>query len=192
MDLSGTLAADLTTLTEALGRPAADLTDSVQNLADSMRSAVPSWLGLTMTIVLDGLPLALTILDDSAAPHRVATSAALPLTSDQGTGPGSTIVFYAGTPGAFVDFAADLTFALSLELDDVALDQHLTPPRETSGLSGLTDAAGLNQAIGILIDRGRTQDEATAELCRLTQVDLTTTAKQIIRSTSRQPRPGAA
>lgn len=169
MDISTSLAADLKTLSDALERPGTDLTDSVRKLADVLRAAVPSWLGLTMTLVLDGLPLALTVLDDGVAPHHVATSAALPLTSVHGTGPGSSIVFYAGTSGAFVDFAADLSFTLGLELDDVALDQHLAPPRATSGLTGLADTARLNQAIGILIDQGHTPEEARAELRRLTQ-----------------------
>ncbi len=193
MDISGTLATDLKAFADAIGLPGADLTDSVRKLADGLRAAVPSWLGLTMTLVLDDLPLALTVLDESATPRRVATSAALPLTAVHGAGPGSSIVFYAGTAGAFVDFAADAAYEFGLELKDVALDQHLTPPRETSGLTGLADATGLNQAIGILIDQGHTPDEARTELSRLarhTRTGLSATAQQIIHITSRQTEPG--
>ncbi|WP_035792079.1 ANTAR domain-containing protein [Kitasatospora mediocidica] len=194
MDISGSLAAELKTLTDALGRPSTDLTDSVRKLADGLRFAVPSWLGLTLTLVLNGLPLALTVLDDGMTPRRIATSAAMPLTPVHGAEHGSSIVFYAGTSGAFVDFAADAAYALGLELDDVALDQHLTPASRTSGVTGLADIAGLNQAIGILVDHGHTPDEAQAELRRLARharTSLSATAQLVIHSASQHSRPGA-
>ncbi|WP_405015798.1 ANTAR domain-containing protein [Kitasatospora sp. NBC_00070] len=194
MDISGSLAHRLGTLTEALGHPGADLARSVRELADSLRLTVPSWLGLTMTLVPDGLPLTLTVLDDGVPPGPVASSVRVPLTGPGAAGPGDAVVFYADAPGAFVDFAADLVFALGLEPADVALDRHRTPPAGPPGLGGPAADPGPDQAIGILVDRGRTPEEARAELRRLARHARTgrsAAARQLIRSTARQPRPGA-
>ncbi|MER5865065.1 hypothetical protein [Kitasatospora sp. NPDC002040] len=188
MDISGPLARDLRILTAALGRPDVDLACSVSELTDSMRRAVPSWLGFTMTLVRDGPPLVLTVLDDGVPAGPVAGSARLPLALAGTAGQSGSIVFYAGTPGAFVDFAADLGFALGLEPAAVVLDRHRTPPGRTSDLTG--PAAGLDQAIGVLIDQGRTPEEARAELgdqARNLRISLDAAARQLDRPTAPTP-----
>ena len=103
--------------------------------------------------------------------------------SDLGPGfdPQSRIVFYAGTPGAFVDLAADLdylhrararstAYAADGDRDGhrpaVRLDIDLPPVSVVSGFSGLIEYATINRAVGVLIDRGHHPDQAHAVLRR--------------------------
>ena len=81
---------------------------------------------------------------------------------------GSALVFYAGNAGAFVDLAADLTHGLDVLPGVLALDEHLHLPTEQSNLDGLSR---IDQAIGMLIGRGHTPDEAQVELRRLAEWD---------------------
>jgi hypothetical protein len=74
------------------------------------------------------------------------------------------VILYAATPGAFVDLAADLSWLAGLELDEFALDQHLNLPVDPE-TAGVGQAASLiNQAIGVLVARGRTLGAASDEL----------------------------
>ncbi|MDP9094783.1 MAG: hypothetical protein M3N95_18055 [Actinomycetota bacterium] len=83
----------------------------------------------------------------------------------------SSLLFYAADPGAFVDLAADLSFALGLELSDLVLDRHLTLPRHGEGIDGFEFWSGINQAVGVLIARGHTPESARTELHRLADSD---------------------
>jgi hypothetical protein len=77
-----------------------------------IKAAVPSYLGLQLTIGQSGHPVTLTRI----TPHRTArTSLRVPLT-DLGPrfDPDSRVILYAATAGAFVDLAADLSYALHL------------------------------------------------------------------------------
>jgi len=80
-----------------------------------------------------------------------------PLTADR-----VTLVLYAGRAGAFVDLAADLALLTGTDLGDVVLDRHLTPP--PNGGPVLERESIINQAIGVLIGRGRTPQQAWAHL----------------------------
>jgi hypothetical protein len=94
----------------------------------------------------------------------------------------SRVVFYAGTPGAFTDLAADLSHALGgipveqrsttannadhrvTRVDGhrkvIELDADLPPISRTSGLTGLAELTVLNRAIGILVDQGHDIEQA--------------------------------
>lgn len=65
------------------------------------------------------------------------------------------VVFYACTAGALVDLAADLGWLLNLRAD-VVLDGHLRPVEEQGVTSGLAELSVIQQAMGMLIDRGLT------------------------------------
>ncbi len=100
----------------------------------------------------------------------------------------SQVVFYAGTPGAFVDLAADLGHALDVPfthggrptedghvgLGDgqphdqrhLVLDADLPPLTLVSGLTGLDDVSAINRAVGILMNQGHHPHRAHAELRR--------------------------
>jgi len=79
------------------------------------------------------------------------------------------VVFYAGRPGAFVDLAADTRFAYGLD-GDVVLDGHLAhldrAARVHPGVNGSDETRVINQAIGVLIERGHLPGEAHEELLR--------------------------
>ena len=192
MEFSATLVADLKSLTDALDQPGTDLEALLRGLADDARRAVRSYLGLKMTLIVDGHQVTLTAMDELANPGDIATTALLPLPALIDAEPGSVIVFYAGKAGAFVDFAADLSFTLGLRLDVIVLDEHLTPPHAVSGLNEMSQ---VNQAIGILIERGHTPEGARTELhhfARVAQITVRAAAQQHIHATARRPGIGHA
>ena len=158
MDIPVALASDLASLTAALGTPGTDLEALLAGLSESIRLAVPSCVGLSMTVVVDGFPLTLATVDEVA---EVAASMRLPLSALGVAGPGCVVVFYSANPGAFVDLAADAAFALGG--DHPVLDADLHPPVAT-GLGGLDALSAVNRAIGFLIGEGWTSEEADAEL----------------------------
>jgi len=157
----------LTDLTEALGEPGTDLQAMLEVLADDLTSAVPSFLGLSMIVTREG-PGDGVNLNSLPAEQIGIVSATLmvPLDLLGVSGPGGRVIFYAGRPGAFVDLAADTRFAYGLD-GQVALDQHLpTPgsPISPAGVSAPKDSAIINRAIGALISRGHTPEEAHLRL----------------------------
>ncbi len=161
---------------------------SLAALTAVVEAAVPSYLGLQMTIGQNGHPVTLTRI----APHRTATtSVRLPLTV---LGPRfdaeSRVTLYAATAGAFVDLAADLSYALHVSTctdrpsnagspdgDDqrhgqvgrdrrINLDADLPPSPLASGVSGLSELSTINRAIGVLIGYGEHPDDAADTLRR--------------------------
>jgi hypothetical protein len=173
------------------------LSEAMTALAQGLHTAVSSYLGCQLTLVLDGWPVTLTAFGDldGAGPN---TSLRLALSS---IGPGfdaeSRIVFYAGTPGSFVDLAADLAYLQLLHRPEnaepsnrdghqptVALDADLPPVSVVSGLSGLTKYVTINRAVGALIQRGRALDDARVELRRTAAIlgmDLPDYAARVIQ-----------
>ena len=170
--VSAALVADLKALTDVLDEPGVDFEELLRTLAADTQRAVDSYLGLAMTLVIDGYPVTLTAIH----PADIATSMRVPLDVLGDADPGSVLVLYAAKPGAFVDLAADLSFALGLSPGIVILDDDLTPTNVSPGLIGLAELAQVNQAIGILIKRGHLPDDARAELHRLADHGHTTVA----------------
>lgn len=161
MDLSAALASDLAALTAALDVPGADLGGLLTGLSHTLRRAVPSCVGLSLTVVVDGDPFTLgTVAVDAS----VATSMRLPLAPLALLGSAGVVVFYATRAGAFVDLAADADFVLGA--GRAVLDDDLEPAARHPGLGGLDDLSLVNRAIGFLIGGGHTPAEATAELDR--------------------------
>jgi hypothetical protein len=173
VDLPTDLAASLRDLAESIGAGDDNLSGSVVALVEDVRTAVSSYQGLRLTLVLDGWSVTLTAFADIDG-QRPATSLRVGLT-DLGPGfdPQSRIVFYAGTPGAFVDLSADLDYVHRLGRPDTAyaadgnrdghhpavrLDIDLPPESVVSGISGLGEYATINRAVGVLIGRGHPPD----------------------------------
>lgn len=71
-----------------------------------MRDAVPSFLGLTLTVVTFGHPVGVTVLDPDVGAGEVGSTAVLPLGT--GTGPAHLVV-YARDPGALTALAGHHT-----------------------------------------------------------------------------------
>ena len=147
-----------------------------------IEAAVPSYVGIQLTILQNGHPVTLTRI----TPHRTATtSLRIPLrVFGPRFDPDSRVILYAATAGAFVDLAADLSYALhvptstdrstdagSSEGDDqwhgqvdgnrrITLDADVPPNPPVSGVSGLSELSTINRAVGVLIGRGHHPDLA--------------------------------
>ncbi|HET9648021.1 MAG TPA: ANTAR domain-containing protein [Microlunatus sp.] len=171
MDVSRSLSEQLSALTDALDDPGTDLSGILGVLVDDLTEAVPSFLGLQMTLDLNGRPFTLNTIADGDT-DAARTTLQLPLDPLAGTGPGSAVIFYAAAPGAFLDLAADAHQAWGLD-GQVHLDQHL-PARDTpTGHDAPGPASDdlhrwsiVNRAVGILIARGHTPEQARNEIRR--------------------------
>jgi hypothetical protein len=147
-------------------------------LIRELETTVESYSGLQLTITSNGFPVVLTALADDGHDGAVATSLQVPLALlDSGFATESRIVFYAGTPGAFVDLAADLEFVLrrggstSEPVEDSALpairlDADAPPRIRGFSLSGLTEMSTIDRAAGVLIGQGYHPDDAHDTLRR--------------------------
>lgn len=165
MTIGAALAADLGILTAALDESGADLLHSVDHLGVDARAAVPSYLGLSVTVDGSDPPFTFTTLEDGAA-DDVRTSLRLTLPG-VGAGRAATsvaFILYARTPGTFVDLSADLAWLTGRPLSDFVLDQHLSVPAGSDAGTYLRTASVINQAIGVLIGRGYTPGQAHREL----------------------------
>jgi len=167
------------------------LDESLAAFTAVVEVAVPSYLGLQMMIGQNGQPVTLTRI----TPHRtMATSVRLPLTAlGPRFDPGSRVTLYAADAGAFVDLAADLSYALHLPTctnrstdvggsdgDDqrrgevgsdrrITLDADMPPSPLASGvyeLFGLSELSTINRAVGVLIGNGHHPDHAADALRR--------------------------
>jgi hypothetical protein len=181
VDLPAALLAQVHDLTVSIGEDDQDLSDTLAALSTALRSTATSYCGLQLTIVENQWPVTLTAFTDG---HDVSvgTSLRLPLALVSSVDGESRVVFYAGTPGAFTDLAADLSHALggiSVEQRSttannadhrgtrvdghrkvIELDADLPPISRTSGLTGLAELTVLNRAIGILVDQGHDIEQA--------------------------------
>lgn len=164
MEITAPLAADLSTLTEALDDPDVDVAHTLRRLAAVATLAVDSCVGLTVTSVLADRDVTLTTLEWDTAPGEIRTSLRLPMPRASDDGPLVSVTLYAAKPGAFIDLAADLAWLTGRSLTDFVLDRHRIPPKGPDAASGLTVASLIDQAIGVLIGHGYTPERAHHEL----------------------------
>jgi hypothetical protein len=180
------LSAGLARLTDSLDRPGADLEGELRRLSDELASVIDSYLGLSITITGTAGPVTMSTWHDAAGRAAVGSSLLIPLPLICATPPGSALILHASQAGAFVDLAADLSYALGEPLPTFVLDQHLAEQPDHSSrpeLIGLAEASQINQAIGVLLACGRTREQALAELWRRASdvpCDLRTAAEAII------------
>jgi hypothetical protein len=165
MKISAALAADLGILTAALDEPGTDVLHSLHQLGIDAQAAVPSYLGLSMTV--DGSDPPFTFTADNVRTSLRLTP--LARVGDGRAAPSVALILYAETPGTFVDLTADLAWLTGRPPGDFALDQHLSVPAGSDAGTSLQAASVINQAIGVLIGHGYTPRQAHAKLD--TQVD---------------------
>jgi hypothetical protein len=181
VDLSTSLISQLQELTLSLDGDDHAMDGSLVALMVDLEMAVPSYCGLQLTITQHGFPVVLTAFAEFEG--TAATSLRLPLSLlNPVLEVPSQVVFYARTPGALVDLAADLTYALrgagatdwapsdghegiGLRRIDghwsaIVLDADLPPSTRVSGLYGLADLSTINRAVGVLIANGHHPDDA--------------------------------
>jgi len=161
--------ADLAALTKTFDDPDVDLLRSLRQFADQVRLAVPSCVGISMSLTSAQSRVELEAMDDDLDRKRICSSLAIPAAAVRGrkteAGPDrwdAEVIIYASAPGSLVDLAADLGWLTTLGWPTFALDQHLAGP--PVGMDGLPVMSVINQAIGVLIGRGRTSAQATVDL----------------------------
>ena len=190
MDLPAALLAHLKDLTASIGQDGQDLNDTLTALTAALNSTAATYCGLRLTIVENQWLITLTAFTDGhdANGHDVpvGTSLRLPLALvSPAVDHGSRVVFFAVTPGAFIDLAADLSYVLGgipvsqasppADGDDhrdhggagldghrraIELDLDLPLPSRVSGLTGLAELTVLNRAIGMLVAQGNDIEQA--------------------------------
>lgn len=111
MEFPATLEQQLNHLTHDLKQSGDDPGAVFKALVDDLTTAIPSFLGLTVSWPTLAGPVTLTTMD-RAGVDAAGTSLLLPLDllSDTATN-GSSVTFFAKNPGAFVDLASDTQFA---------------------------------------------------------------------------------
>jgi hypothetical protein len=189
--LSEALIDDLTLLSDALEDPIVDIYAVLSVLTDDLVAAIPGYLGLTVALQVGGNPIALSTLDpDSHSEIRSSVSLTLlPLAELSASG---SFAFYSGTAGAFIDLANDARWIFNLD-GAPSVDQHLWPEatlNSSAGMVGLIDLRDINQAVGCLIEDGRTLAQAEAELRRVAEHEGRTEAsiaRRILRAISHDP-----
>jgi hypothetical protein len=164
--ITAALAVELEILTTALDQPGTDIAHSVRQLALNAAAAVTTYLGLSVLVARSDPPFAFTALADGAVADDIRTSlqVVLPAGGDGGDRLTVAVNLYAGSPGAFVDLAADLAWLTARPLSDFVLDQHLTIPTPSDAETQPLAASVVNQAIGVLIGRGYTPEQAHCQL----------------------------
>lgn len=168
MTISPGLAAELGLLTQALDLPDTDIAQTLTRLCTAAQAAVDSYLGLSVAINVDRSGFDLTVLEDGAQREHVRTSLLVPLSTtdaDTTTVPASiALILYAATSGAFRGLAADLSWITGRSWTDYRLDEHLTVPAGDTNPTPVAAASAINQALGVLIARGSTPEQAELDL----------------------------
>jgi len=176
---------DLALLTSALDEPGTKLQDAVTASAGHLAAAVPSLLGVTITLVLDGDDVTLGIhhTDLTSIPNVPFNAL---ITNDAMD---STMVFYAGDVNAFADLAAAVIRWVDTG-GPIPTCGQMGPLSSGHALvvTGLAEFSMRNQAIGVLIDQGYLPDEARLELRRRAGQD-TTASKDTVQHTPEHPTP---
>lgn len=183
-----------TTLAEAFDDDGLPVADALAGLDAGLAAAVTSYRGLQLTLTGHDPPVVVSVfthhsVEDPSGPggrDGLVTSLRLPLTLLDPTFPtGSRIVFYAATRGAFIDLAADLSYALTPSAGhpatnpavtargrpapphlQVSVDADPPPACPTTGITGLAERATISHAVGVLTDRGHHPDDVDQTLRR--------------------------
>lgn len=155
------LVEQLAVLTEAVDEPGADVHAIIDVLMDDISRAVPSFAGLTITLVIDGAPVILAAIEQTQV-ASARSSLRLPLRLP-GSPPVGHLVLYAKTANAFAGLATD-AYRIHQVTGQVRLDRDLVDIPRRPDINRLSDQSDLDQAIGLLIDRGYLPSVARAEL----------------------------
>ena len=177
MDAHANLLSPLDALAQSLDMQDGQVESSVTELVEILTKSIPSYCGLRLTFTRHGYPVVLSIFTPGLQQQPV-TSLRAPIAAfarADGSSPheaGSQVVFYATVPGALVDLAADLSYALRSGMAGqagaadpaVILDDDLPVTDLRSGLTGLGHVSTINRAVGLLIGEGHPPDEAHTTL----------------------------
>ncbi len=150
-------------LTEALDLTDVGVSDTLTRLAADAQSAVESYLGLSVVIATRQTTFDLVVVNVDTRSEQITTSLLVPLAVAADGGEVSIgLILYAAAAGAFIDLAADLAWITGRPPEDFVLDEHRSLP--TNSTTALADLSSINQALGVLIGRGATPEQAEREL----------------------------
>ena len=192
MDLPTALVNDIVELSTSVGQEPGSVRGPLSSLIGDLKLAVRSYCGLQLVLVDHDHAVTLSAYEHAVEVADAVTSLSLPLSALGPADPSSRIVFYASTKGAFVDLAADLTYALGLadpagasdqaaaaadghhgahpthdaHRQGIILDADVPLASTVSGLDGLAERSTINRAVGVLLDDGHHPDDARRELSR--------------------------
>lgn len=133
-------------------------------LTRDLRRRVPSALGSTIELTRGSTHpgVQLNLVARVVHPDEIRSAIRVPLPSPMVSFTAS-ITIYARQPEALNDLAVELAAILEVPVDEhPVLSQRAIEP----GTAGLTDFTLVNIALGHLLNRGRTIDQARAELAR--------------------------
>ena len=190
VDLPTALLRDLLQLSDTDVANGEALDHSLTAVVAALQATIPSYRGISLALYQHDHPVTVTAFlppqdgEMITTSLRVLVTALVPSAHAQ-----SRIVFYASSPGAFVDLAADLAYLLrtavhsfgtsaTAEVADhsapdgadgqhpIRLDSDLPPANLLSGLTGLDELTSINRAVGMLVAEGHHPDQARAILQR--------------------------
>jgi hypothetical protein len=168
MDIAAAFAADLAALADATSDGGDGLRESLDGLRRSARTAVVDYVGLTVTVAHSDGPLTLQVLEAGAASDAAVASLHLLLGPLYGARPGSTLTLFSGRRGAFDVLAGELQALSGADPAAVVVDGHVAGRQAGPNGPTMADASLINQAIGVLHERGfGSVAQARAELARL-------------------------
>jgi hypothetical protein len=165
VDISPALSSDLAACTQALDRDGIDLASQLHELAAGLRLAC---LGMTITISGDGNTITFSA-GDVAATSPFAVSPLMPLSAPSSVEPGSLSVRFAPVNG-FIDLAVYPRDPAGIDTAALSPENRAVALTAWSGFASVVQRCGaINQAIGVLIGRGRTPESAHEDLARLAE-----------------------
>ena len=165
MRIPSAWAEELVLLSDALDIDGVDVASTMELLASAVVAAVPSYVGMSVRVTSPHGHVELVTTGDRDPIESVETSARIPLASLHPTLVlPVVIVLYASVPGAFVDLAVDLAWITGRSLDDIGLDADLASAASDEAIASLSSLSIIDQAVGVLVGRGLTPEEALAEL----------------------------
>jgi hypothetical protein len=170
---------------------------TVAMLQRDLRRAVPSALGASISFDLDvpsGVPKTINLVERILDPDEIAAGLRLPLMLPQQSLRGS-LLLYASKPGAFDDVVDDLSNMLNTPLDEADREPPLPRQPVSPSVVHVEDFSLVNDALGVLINRGHSltgarnqlQDEASR-----TGTGLPRAARKLLDELPIRYKPGAA
>src|ERR1700712_5732318 len=157
------LVAKFDRLTAPLMMSGSDLTHSVTLLEKKVRLAVPSLLGWSLTVVVDGRDVTMNSINPLASADDVRASIRVPLSAFMTAGPTGWMVFYAEAAHAFFRVGSDFVPEYGPYICLLRTDQEHNP-NLSSNLSGVREMSTILRAIDVLLAGGYTPETARDHL----------------------------
>ena len=165
----------LASLTDGLDDPLIDLHERVSELVVALAHSIDSLVSVALTVVVDHRPYSVTVPVGSGS--LAVSSVSIPLGAPSEPATGSRLVLWAGAPGAFDELIADVSSAMDCDPTTFDTVTHL-PARTAFGGShavdmhqDLEDRSAIDQALGVLLERGLTMREAGRHLTQRAELD---------------------